>query len=283
MIGNVEGINASVPPILLDELGSMPAARITSRFPLLAAAFNLAVCAVLVLGGIRLARWELRRYVGLWTYAALTLATILIWPWDIGQRLLLPLFPLIVMAFMIGFTQAARALRLPLLHPARGALAVVMINALAAVASYSYHLKRGESPATIVTQRSMASYVAMTAQSVPPSAVVISKVPELISIYAHRQGVPLIEDDDCLMKRYGRWERIQRWMDAAPDREFYLVTSPPAPGADDCWTGQTEAWFDHPKMRLDVVLSSPEVVVARVVRHSDARSPSQIRGRVRPQ
>ena len=135
MMRNVEGLNASVPPILLDELWSTPAARITGRFPLLAAAFDLAVCAVLILGVVRLARQELRRYVGLWTYAALTLATILIWPWNIGHRLLLPLFPLIVMASMIGFTQAVRALRLPLAHPARAALVVVIINALTSFAS----------------------------------------------------------------------------------------------------------------------------------------------------
>jgi hypothetical protein len=283
MMRNVEGINASVPPILLDELWSTPAARVTGRFPLLAAVFDLAICALVILGVVRLARRELRRYVGLWTYTALTLVTILIWPWDLGQRLLLPLFPLIVMASMIGLTQAVRALRLPLAHPARVALAVVIVNALVSFAAYSYHLKRWKSPVTIVDQQPLAAYVATAAQSVPANAVVISKAPELISIYAHRQGVPLIEDDDCLMNRYGRWKRIEWWMDSAPDREFYLVASPPAPGAQTCWARQTAALFEHPQMHLDVVLRSPDVVVARVLRASDAKSPNQIPGGVRPQ
>jgi hypothetical protein len=283
MLRNLRGLNAAVPPILLAELWSTPAARFAARFPLLAAAFNLAVCAVLLAGIIPLARRTLRRYAGLWIYAVLTLATILIWPWDLGPRLLLPLFPLIVMVFVVGFTRAVRALRLPMAHPAYAALAIVAMNALASFASYSYHLARGGNPTLIKDEQPLREYLAMIESWVPPRAVVISEAPELINLYAHRQAVPLVEDDDCLMNRFGRWERIKRWMDAAPDREFYFVVSPPAPGAQTCWARQTEALFEHPQMQLDVVLSSPEVVVARVVRHSDARSPSQIRGKVRPQ
>ena len=71
----------------------------------------------------------------------------------------------------------------------------------------------------------------------------------MISIYAHRQAVPIIEDDDCLMKRFVRWERIEQWMDAALDRELYLVVSPPDPGSKDCWDRQAAALLEHPPMQ----------------------------------
>jgi hypothetical protein len=272
MVRNLEGFNASVPPILLEELWSTPATRLRTRFPLLVAVFDLAVCAMLIAGAIRLVRLELRRYAGLWIYAALTLATVLIWPWNLGQRLLLPLFPMIVVVFMAGFTQAVRAFRLPLVHPGRAALAIVMLNAVASFATYSYHLQHGANPVLISDQLPLGRYVAMAQQWVPPAGVVISKEPELISLYAHRQAVPLIEDDDCLMNRYGRWERIQWWMDAAPEREFYLVASPPESDPKDCWGRQMSALFQNPRMKLDVVQRSADVIVARVIRKSDAGS-----------
>jgi len=108
--------------------------------------------------------------------------------------------------------------------------------------------------------------------------VAICRAPELISIYAHRQAVPIIEDDDCLMKRFVRWERIEQWMDAALDRELYLVVSPPDPGSKDCWDRQAAALLEHPPMQLDVVRSSPDVLVARVMRRTDPRSSRWARG-----
>jgi hypothetical protein len=258
---NLWGLNDALPPILLAVLWSTPAARIYARVPLVAATFNLAVCAVLIVGIVGVARLGLRRYAGLWIFGALSLAIILIWPWDLrdmGPRMMLPLFPLIVIVFLVGFTQVVRAAGLSIAHPARAALAVVTISALASFASYSYRLMRGANPSFVKDQEQLASYIAMAEQGVPQSGVVINGMPELISIYAHRQSVPLLEDDDWLMHRYGRWERIQWWMDAAPDRQFYLVADPSDP--------QVAALLRDSRMQVDIVERSPDVLVARVTR-----------------
>jgi hypothetical protein len=271
MLRNFRSLDEALPPIPLVELWSTPATRIQAHFPRLATAFNLAVCTMLIGGIFALALRPWRPYAGLWVYGALSLATLLVWPWNLGLRLLLPLFPLIVMLFVAGFTQSVRALRLPLAHPARAALAVVAINALASFASYSYHLMHGGNPIVVHEQQQYGDYVAMADLWVPRRGVVINWEPELMSLYSHRQAVPLIEDDDCLMHRYGRWERIESWMDAAPGREFYLVVAPPEPDATDCAGRQVAALLRDHRMQVDVVQSSPHVLVARVSRRSVVR------------
>jgi hypothetical protein len=56
-----------------------------------------------------------------------------------------------------------------------------------------------------------------------PDAVILAMHPEMVFLYTGRQGIPLIEDDDALVGRVGRLDRLDPWLARIPGRPLYAL------------------------------------------------------------
>ncbi len=259
-IRNAEELNPVIAAMVMPLFWSTQAARLNQRFHLLFGAMELASSGLVALGAIHLARRTIRKYIGLWIFVALSIGILLIWPWNlsgIGNRMLIVLFAPVVLTLIAGLHQLMHLARLPVRHPARLALALFGTAVLLSFASFSYRLARGGDRLAHEEQRRLGAYIA-TAATLPAKAVVVSQVPELINIYTGRIAVPLLEDDDALAHRYGRWTRIQSWMRAAPSSQFYLVAPPPDEDP------QVAALLRDGRTRVEIVSRTPGCLVGRI-------------------
>ncbi len=192
----------------------------------------------LLLGLLLLGLVELVRRVGLDAslpavlHAVFTVGLFVVWPWEINGRFLIPVFPL---ALLCGALGAARVLpglrrRADSLSLAAALFALVCAAPMLRVGVKSL-VRQGGHWGDVKELRAQAQALAFVRERTEPHAVVATIWPEMLFLYTGRQGIPLIEADDQLVGRLGRWERIERWRAEAPGRPLYLLGAPFPPGS----------------------------------------------------
>jgi hypothetical protein len=177
------------------------------------------VLSVTVLSGmLRLARRSTGIAFPAWAQAFGTLAIFLVWPWTtILDRFLLGLFPLVMLAFGAGLERA----------PRRFARMIVILMAIGILAMTSrslavFHLSEGQWPGAS-HRASLSQAFRLIETKLVPEAVVAARWPDAVYLATGRQAVPLTEDDDLLMGRFDRVDRLRLWMDVVPERPFVLL------------------------------------------------------------
>lgn len=162
---------------------------------------------------------------GLWTFALLTFAVVLICPWPAHPQYFLPLWPVTFLLFFAGGADVCRRLNIDARTGIRASLSLMIVLAIpAAIGLYHRALNeidvfRGDARAHNVVQLELQAIQ----HNVPADGVVITEFPELVYLYTRRQAIPLLEDDDLLMERYGKWDKLEGWIEEADGRPLYLA------------------------------------------------------------
>lgn len=260
-IRNVGEFKDVLSPLIFPLFWSTPAAKLDQRMPLVFDGVQLGICAIFLTGSVSLIRRTWRRYLGLWLFGGLSLAIFMLWPWsfgDLGPRFLLCFLPLIILIFLFGIGRIAGLIHVSARKAQNTALIVVALAGLCTFASFLYRAARDRCFCSRSGEAALREEVNLVSRFVPQDAVVVSRHPELINIYTGRQAVPILEDDDFLAHRYGRWETIVWWMDRSPQRRYYLVAPPPDKDP------QVRALLNDHRMRVDTIARAANCIVEQV-------------------
>lgn len=215
------------------------------------------------LGLLSLARTSRRVDLPAWLHGAGTLAIFAVWPWaSIMDRFLLPLFPIVLLGAGRGASAIAgkvgagtsarrRAAGLTL------ALALVGNLGVAARAVVLFHAEGRQWPGA-TRRASLTAALAFLRDRTEPDAVAAAHWPEVVYLHAGRQGVPLTEDDDVMLRRYGRIERLRLWLDQIPGRPFYLLLRLGAEDPDAVDARQAGAVAADPRLAIREVFRTPD-------------------------
>ena len=233
-----------------------------------------------LLGARRLWRGSRAQDAPVWFHVAGSLAIFLVWPWNsVMDRLMLPLFPLVLLAFGTGVAEAARLAHAGPALPCRLAIAALALALLsnfsvAARAVARFHAN-GRQWDGASHRTELASALARIAE-LESDAVVGATWPETVSLYTGRRALPLVEDDQLMLRASGDSRRLKRWLALAGERPCYLLVRNPAedPAAVD--RRQVGDLATDPCYRLRDVYRSSEgryrIVAVNRSAHKPARS-----------
>lgn len=188
-----------------------------------------AVGLVVLIGVGRLARSSRRIDAPAWLHAVATAAIFAVWPWNaIMGRFLLPLSPLLLLAFARGVEATAGALGLgPRVRKTlmlAGLSAVLAGDLSIAVRSLMRsNLMLAEVGPSHEQRLCLELALGFIRLESEPDAVVVAMHPEMVFLHTGRQVIPLIEDDDALLGRCGRLDRLDLWLARVPGRPIYAL------------------------------------------------------------
>ncbi len=265
--------------------------QFATRHPAAVVVLQVAVALCVLFGLIRLVRRSRRRDGPAWVYVAGTLAIFAVWPWTrIIDRFLLSLFPMVLLAFMLGVEgilrwmsqkeavwrglpsrdsrrsdhhlSAARPRFLTRRRCQRWGFMALMLVCLgiASVAIRStvlFHTSGHQWPGGSHRDSLDLALTYLRTQTAS-EAVVAANEPETVFLYTSRQAVPLLEDDDVVAGRLGRRDRLLLWMAEVPGRPFYLLVRgrPQDPQGVDL--GQAAALASDPSFDRREVYHTPD-------------------------
>ena len=239
--------------------GVFARARIT--LPALEPSLKAVTCVALFLGIIHACRGTRRRDRTAWIHTVATLGMFAVWPWtSIMDRFLLSLLPFVILLYALGFTEATR------LAGASGgtsqaAFIAALLLAFAAsvtVASrslWNFHSNGGQWAGASDKQELDSALTLI--RGLEPDAVVAAHWPETVALYTGRQAVPLVEDDDRLIARIGRVDRLAAWMRRARRRPFYLLIRRGVEDSTGYDAAMARALESNPSMRVKLIAATP--------------------------
>lgn len=248
--------------VLPNLTGSAPVVRLLASLPSGTATVQFLVSAIVLVGVVRLARASRRADAPAWCFAVATLLICFVWPWtSILLRLLVPLFPMVILSFYHGTICLARRVGTSTGARARLGYVILLIilignMSLALRHEYVYQSDGGKYPCG-VKNRETAAVLEYLRTRLEPDAVVASTKPELVYLYAHKQAFPLNEDDDILAKRYGRTKRLLLWLGQVPGRPVYVVVHREGGELEGRDSRQAAALAAEPSLRLQEVFRTP--------------------------
>lgn len=240
-----------------------PVGRLASAYPSAAFAVRVGVSALVALGALRLARAGRRRDWPAWLHVAGTLAIFAVWPWTmLLDRFLLCLFPMTLLAFGVGVGDLARRLgagRRTRRRLAALALALAFAGSLSvAIRSVMVARSGGTHWRGTANLGSLALALEHVRTGLEPDAVVAAGWPETVFLDTGRQAVPLVEDDDVLVGRFGRRDRLLLWMAECRGRPFYLLIRDLAEDPAGIEERQAAALAADPSLVLRPVFRTPD-------------------------
>lgn len=220
------------------------------RWPLIGKFSEVVTLLCIITGALSLFRQHRPGRLPLLVHVALTLGVLVVWPWQIADRMLLGLYPLLLLAFVIGAAAVARAIFARLVGDRRvvlsAAVALCMANVLCMGTLAAWWSWRGG-----LESSGLDASLGYVKEHLPPNAIVVSMVPELVFLYTGRQGIPMVESTDHLSGRWGRWQPLEHWFMAAPGRPFYLF-------GDGVEPRQTAALIEHTPYALREVFRTAD-------------------------
>jgi hypothetical protein len=222
-----------------------------------------AVGVVVLVGVARLARSSRRLDAPAWLHAIGTAAIFAVWPWNfIMGRFLLSLSPFLLLAFTRGVEGVAGALgagpRVRRTLMLAGLSAVLAGDASIAVRNLMRHnLMLAEPEPSHLQHSSLQLALDFIRHETEPDAVVLAMHPEMVFLHTGRQVIPLIEDDDALLGRCGRLDRLDLWLARIPARPLYALIREPSVQADGFDGSQITTLRGHPGIVLRTVYLSP--------------------------
>jgi hypothetical protein len=176
-------------------------------------------------------------------------------------RFLLSLYPMIILAFGTGVAELARragAGRETRRAARRLVLAVVLAGTLSVTArSVGVYHAGGGTWRGAVERAEVDHALAFVRDRLEPDAIVAGITPELVFLHTGRQSVPIVEDDDVMIGRYGRRDRLELWMAQAPARPFYLLVRGEASDPDRMDLRQAAALAADPGLDIREIYRSP--------------------------
>jgi hypothetical protein len=204
-----------------------PVARLLAASPGAAWALRVVVGTAVLIGAASLARRSRPRDVPVWVHALGTLAIFAVWPWNsIMDRLLLSLFPIVLLCFATG--AAALARRAGAGRGVQRGLAFACLTlalcgsasvAARAVMRFHAHGRQWDGASDRVELASALAYI----RTLEPDAAVAATWPETVALYTGRQAFPLIEDDQLMLRSSGETRRLKRWVALLAGRPCYLL------------------------------------------------------------
>jgi hypothetical protein len=167
---------------------------------------------ILLLRGVWLLSERQDSLAPVWVFCLLTLAIIVVWPWDVGPRLAMPIVPVTVLALGIG----AAGVRGWRFGPAL-VWAVLLCGDLAMVARA---MTSTPDPRPVNLARMFEVIRAQT----EPAALIGTEAPEMVYLNTGREGIPVTGGADDWQGAASA-DPIKYWLPRIGQRPFYLLGS----------------------------------------------------------